>query len=331
MSDETVENGYSGPPPQVSVVIPTYREPAGVRRALLSLFEQDLPKDQYEILVVDSSPDDAVRRTVADLQADAPCTLRLLTKPAEGPGPSRHLGAGRARGAIIAFMDSDCRAAPQWLRHGIAAFANGVGIVQGRTLPEPDVPLGIFTWYVRIEQETFIYEGANIFYRKAAYDQVGGFAPEYCSSAFNTMGGEDLDLAWRVKRAGWASRFCAEALVYHEVQPIPVTRWLFIKRHHIWPRLAGQFPELRPHFFARYFFDRHQACLCLLLVGLTLAAWTPLALLLSLPYAISRGSEPTRTLTGPLRVIRVLVYLPRDVLSLILLAAGSLRYRSLLL
>jgi glycosyltransferase involved in cell wall biosynthesis len=297
----------------------------------LSLFEQDLPRQQYEVIVVDSSPDDAVRRTVAELQADAPCTLRLLTKPAEGPGPSRNLGAHHARGEIIAFMDSDCRASPQWLRQGIAAFADRVGVVQGRTLPEPDVPLGIFTWYVRIEHETFIYEGANIFYRKAAIEQVGGFAPEYCSNAFNSMGGEDLDLAWRVKRAGWASRFCTEALVYHEVQPIPVTRWLFIKRHYIWPRLASKFPELRPFLFARYFFDRHQACLCLLLIGLALAAWMPLALILCLPYAISRGSEPTRTLTGPLRLLRVLVYLPRDFLSLIILSAGSLRYRSLLL
>ena len=108
-------------------------------------------------------------------------------------------------------------------------------------------------------------------------------------------------------------------------------RWFCEKRVYISPRLVHDYPELRRFFFARYFFDKVQAWLVLALAGLALAALTPLALLLGLPYVISRASEPSRTLRGPLRLVRVLIYLPRDLVSLSLLLAGSIRYRALLL
>ena len=328
MTDHTSQ---SVPCPRASVVIPTFKEPESVRRAVLSLLAQDLDKSQYEIIVVDSSPDDRVVETVTALQAEAPCALRLLTKRPEGPGPSRNLGAGAARGEFIALMDSDCVATPQWLRKGLETFEDGVGIVQGRTLPEPGVPLGVFTWYVVVEEENHIYECANLFYRRSAFEQAGGFDTAYDDPAEFVMGGEDVDLAWRVKRNGWQSRFCRDALVHHEVQPIPVSRWIYVRRLWVWPSLVKRFPELRRVFFARYFHDRHQAWIILVLIGLLLSAFTPYALALCVPYVISRGIEPTRTLRGPLRLVRVAAYALRDVTSLLIFIAASIRFRSLLL
>jgi len=321
----------SNDPLRVSVVIPTFGDPENVRRAVRSAMNQDLPPDQYEIIVVDSSPDDRVVRTVEALRPGARCALRVLTKPAEGPGPSRNLGAGAARGEVIALMDSDCIATPGWLRFGLAAFGERVGLVQGRTLPVPDVPLGIFTWYVRVEQENHIYEAANLFYCKTAFAQAGGFDTAFNDAAEHVMGGEDVDLAWRVKRLGWTSRFSAEALVYHEVQRLPFLRWVYIRRHYIWPLVARRVPEIRAFFWMRWFFDRHQAALLPALIGAVWAVWIPAALLLAVPYIISRGSEPTRTLRGPLRIVRVAAYSLRDVASLFLLVAGSVRFRTLVL
>ena len=328
MNEHTSE---SAPCPRVSVIVPTFKEPGSVRRALLSLFDQDLDKDQYEVIVVDSSPDDSVVATVRELHASAPCALRLLTKKPEGPGPSRNLGASQARGEFLAFMDSDCMASREWVRSGLAAFEDSIGIVQGRTIPEPGVPLGVFTWYVVVEQENHIYECANLFYRRPAFEEAGGFDTAYNDPADLVMGGEDVDLAWRVKRNGWRSRFCRECLVYHEVQPIGVWRWIYIKRLRVWPRLVRRFPELRRAFFARYFYDRHQAWILLALIGLGLSWWTPYTLTLCIPYGISRGVEPTRTLRGPLRLARVAAYALRDVTSLAIFLSASVRARTLVL
>lgn len=319
------------PGPRVTVVVPTYKRTDMVRRAVVSLLAQDLAPEGYEVIVVDSSPDDANLRLVAELAREARCALRCLTKPAEGPGPSRNLGARRAHGEMLAFMDSDCQAAPGWLRAGLAAFDEGVGLVQGRTLGEAAGSPGIFTWYVQVEEENFLYECANIFYRKTAFEEARGFGVDLTPHAETPMGGEDVELAWRVKRHGWASRFARDAVVYHELVPITPWRWLFSKRLFIWPRLKRAVPELRPLFVWGCFFDRAQAGFALGLAGTALAWVTPVALLAWAPYAVLRASEPTRNLRGPLRLLRVLLYAPRDALAFLVLLAGSIRFRSLLL
>lgn len=328
----TGSEGASAPgAPAISVIIPTFRRPQQVRLAVLSACQQDLAKDRYEVIVVDSSPSDENVAVVRELQGQVPCALRWYRKRAEGPGPSRNFGVHHARGEFIAFMDSDCQAHPSWLQKGLEAFAAGVGLVQGKTLPDPGGRPGVFTYYIAVDRESFVYECANMFYRRAAFLEAGGFSREYDTDALFVMGGEDVDLAWRVKRNGWRSTFAPEAVVYHEVQPISLLRWIVIKRLYIWPCLAKKFPELRTFFAARYFFDRSQAWFAVALLGLALIRFTSLAWLLCLPYAVHRASEPSRTFGGILRPLRALVYLPRDLASFLILTAGSIRYRCPLL
>lgn len=314
------------------MVIPSYQRTETLRKAVLSVFAQDLPKSDFELVVVDSSPAEENSAMLAGLAASAPCAFRYFHKSSEGPGPSRNLGVEKARAPLIAFMDSDCQAHPGWLRGGVAAFEEGIGLVQGKTLPDPGSRTGVLTWYVRIEHENFIYECANMFYRRDALIAAGGFPrPDLTPNAVSPMGGEDVELAWRVRRLGWKSRFAGDAVVYHEVVPITPWRWLFAKRLYIWPLIARNVPEVRRFFCARYFFDRSQALLFLAILGIGLAMVSTPALALVLPYAVLRASEKTASLRGPLRVLRVLFYFPRDVIAFFVLLAGSIRYRTLLL
>src|SRR5690348_1090813 len=109
---ETVVSAETTLNPLVSVVIPTYKRAELVRKAILSVFSQDLDHSDYELIVVDSSPDDRVMRVVEELRAAAPCSLTLYRKEPEGPGPSRCLGSAHSSGKFIAFLDSDCQASP---------------------------------------------------------------------------------------------------------------------------------------------------------------------------------------------------------------------------
>jgi glycosyltransferase involved in cell wall biosynthesis len=319
------------PDPIVSVIIPAYMRPDLLRKAVHSALLQDLDPSQFEVIVVDSSPDDRNVKVAAELQQEARCLLQCFTKRPEGPGPSRNLGAREARGRFLAFLDSDCQASPQWLREGVAAFQDGVGLVQGRTIPEPGMPHSVFNHELKVEQESFLYESCNLFYRREAFEQTQGFAGDLRPHSTNIIGGEDTELAWEVKRAGWQSRFAAGALVMHPVKRLSPLRWFWVKSLFVCPRLVRRYPELRRFFFARYFFDKIQAELVLALVGLGvgMVAWP--ALLLVLPYVITRVSEPSRTLRGPLRLLRALFYFPRDLMSFGLLLAGSVRFRALLL
>jgi glycosyltransferase involved in cell wall biosynthesis len=319
------------PAPLISVVIPAYKRPELLRKAVLALFDQVLSKDQYEVIVVDSSPDDRNTAVLAELQQAAPCPLGWFTKKPEGPGPSRSLGVDHARGEFIAFTDSDCQPARDWLRNGLSAFADGVGLVQGRTMPDPAARRGVLSWYVSVDRENFVYECCNIFYRRDALLQAGPLRASHFPTSDHPPGGEDVDIAWRVKRNGWRSRFASQAVVYHEVVTIPMRRWLVNEQLFIWPFLVRQFPELREFFYRRYFFDKAQAYFIVAVVGLLLAVVHPAWLALVVPYALLRGLQPTATLRGLLRPLRVPTYFARDAASFVVLLVGCLRFRSVLL
>ena len=315
-----------------SVIIPAYGRPDLLRKAVRSALAQDFPADQYEVIVVDSSRDDRNAELVTELQRDAHCSLRLFRKQPEGPGPSRNLGAKEARGQYLAFLDSDCQATPEWLRNGVAAFDDGVGLVQGRTIPEQGVPHSVFNRALEVYQESCFYETANIFYLRSAFEQAGGFlADTKGTSEKFVVGGEDVDLAWKVKRAGWKSRFAESALVMHALLPIPMWRWFFETRMSTVPLVISWYPELRGYFYARYFFDRTQALLTLGVLGVLLAFLTPFTLLLLVPYVWHRVAQPSQTLKGPARLARALLYFPRDLATMGALLVGSIRYRALLL
>lgn len=317
---------------RVSVVIPAFGRHERLQKAVLSVVNQDLEPGSFEIIVVDSSLDDVNEKNVTRIAAEAACPVRCLRKKPEGPGPSRNLGAAHSEGEFIAFLDSDCEASPQWLREVLSACDSGVGLVQGRTIPDPSVPRGTLNDFVWVERESFLYETANILYRRKAFDEAGGFPaqPDIHGTRDKVFGGEDVDLAWKVKQAGWESRFAPGALVMHEVVRISPARWLFNKRLFIFPRLVRNHPYLRRFFFAGYFFDRTQALFVLALVGIGLAPLHPATLLLIAPWAIARAAEPTR-LRGPLRLLRSVMYFPKDLASFLILAAGSLRFRRVLL
>ncbi len=317
----------------VTAVIPAYNRPDRLRRAVASLLAQDLDPATYEVMVVDSSPNENNREMVEAMRSEAKCRLECLRKKPEGPGPSRNLGALTGTGPFIAFMDSDCEAAPEWLREGVAAFQSDarIGIVQGKTLPEPGIPHHIFNFYIEVTEESFVYETANIFYRREAFLESGGFSHDLHPDRQKPMGGEDIDLGWRVKKLGWKSTFAERALVYHAVERISFWTWLVLKQLYVFPMLVRKHPELRRFFYGRYFYNEAQALLALAMSGAIAAFWSPLALLLTLPYIVRRSMEPSKTLRGPMRLLRTLIYVPRDVAAFFVLLAGSVRFRALLI
>src|SRR5260370_36266670 len=110
--------------PFVSVVIPTFRRPEETALAVTSVAQSDYPADRFEIIVVDTSPDDRTRNAIAALEDDFPRLIRFISKKtAEGPGASRNYGIAQARGEILAFTDSDCIVVPGWLSEGVRPFS----------------------------------------------------------------------------------------------------------------------------------------------------------------------------------------------------------------
>lgn len=98
---------------KVSIIIPTYNEAGVIADCLTSLSKQSV-KDA-EVIVIDDGSSDKTLEVLSDLkkkiyQQDQPAFpggLKILTQKHRGPGAGRNLGASRAKGDILVFVDAD--------------------------------------------------------------------------------------------------------------------------------------------------------------------------------------------------------------------------------
>lgn len=110
---------------RISVIIPSYNSAATIAACLDSLLAQTGPPAD-EIIVVDSSCDDT-----PDIVSRYPHVTLIHLDAKTDPGTARNLGIHTAVGDILAFIDSDCVAAPDWLEKIASAHAAGYAVAGG--------------------------------------------------------------------------------------------------------------------------------------------------------------------------------------------------------
>jgi glycosyltransferase involved in cell wall biosynthesis len=331
----------SGALPTVTAIVPTFNRAASLAETLRALAAQDYPYDRYEIVVVDNSSTDNTEEVVELARRASPVPIRYFRKENRGPAVSRNYAIARSTGEVLAFTDSDCQMPADWVRTGVANLREGVGFVAGPVLPvnHPDRIPGFFAHQIDHGREDFIYATANVFYRRSIVEALGGFNESFGAYPWGTpVGGEDTDLAWRVKRAGFRSVFAPGNAVYHEATTLPAKTWLIEPiRAQVLPRLVRNLPELRSGLWHRYFLSRANALYDLAVVGCVFALLTrrkrPLALVL--PWVWDQRSMIERDVVAPKRWWRVpfkyaLIWERYTVQTLALIYA-SIRHRTIVL
>lgn len=321
----------------VSVIIPTRNRRVMLLTALQSLIEQNYPRQRYEVIVVDNDSTDGTEEMVQEITNRSNGLVRYFRQDNLGPALARNRGIKESSGEIIAFTDSDCIAHPDWLSAGVQAMQQDqqLGLVVGRVLPPPDRTVTFLSRFGRREQEDFIYGTANMFYRRAALEQVDGFSPffkRFKHYKDYVVGGEDTEVAWRVKRAGWKSTYVHEALIYHEVERItPLEKLLFEPgRSQILPYLIREIPELRAYMFRRYFLTFETALFDLFLLGLLSGAVVhPALLALAIPFSYRLGRIAIAHREN--KMAKFVFFYLYFASQFLFLSYGSIRYRRLLL
>ena len=317
--------------PQASVVIATRNRVRSLDKLFAALERQAHEGVEFEVVLVDDGSTDGTTQTASRFAARKICPLRYIRLEASrGPAVARNHGWRAARASIIAFTDDDCLPESGWLAAGLAAFADGIGVVQGRTQPQPGAE-GYgehFSRTMEAHEEDGHYPTCNIFYRREALERAGGF-----DESFRHACGEDTDLAWRVKALGYESRFSRGALVIHEVRP-PSFRIFLRERRRFADQilLVKRHPHLRSFYYRRYFYQRSHvhaiAALGLIAVAATVAP--PAAALLPVVW-LDRFRHTTLSGSRPRRLLVAAQLLVGDLWELAVFCYYSIRYRSILI
>jgi len=325
----------------VSVIIPTHNRAFVLPYLLDALAGQVYPAARMEAIIVDNSSSDDTEKLVREWSRRLPFPVRFYCKENRGPAASRNFGAARAAGDILAFTDSDCVPAPDWIRNGIRAFGAGIGIVCAPFLPaeRPGDSL-LVAQQDAVTRDRGCYPTANLFVRRLDFEAVNGFDERYGMYPWGELfAGEDTDLAWRIKRRGVRAVFAPDAVVWHLATPASLGRLLLRPLvAQIIPALLGSIPELREmYLWRRYFNDKlhlyfHVAWLAVLVAALT-KTW-PIALL-GVPWVghlLRRVLVPSVRSYGPRRgTLRFLLLLYRQVACAIVMVGASIRYRRVVL
>ena len=200
--------------PLITVIIPHLNQPVGLSTCLASLEAQTLDRAAFEVIVVDNGS--AV--LPESLVEQYPGT-RLLQELKPGPGLARNRGIQAANADILAFIDADCRAHPDWLLNALRVLQSS----KGRVILGGDVRIwqeieGVFSaleayesvfayrFKLYIEQHGFSGTG-NLVVRRADFERVGPFAGIDVA--------EDIDWGQRACAAGYTFRYVPDMIVFH--------------------------------------------------------------------------------------------------------------------
>lgn len=193
---------------QVSVIIPSGR-PEMVRMTIEALTEQQYDSNCYEILLVTPFAEDA-KRVLSQ-------SVRIVeVEKLYSPGRMRNIGAGEARGDVLAFIDDDCVPPVEWLGHMVRRLkrskttgAVGCRVVCGeRTFMNRCADHCLFTAYQYRKSRMISLGSAALIVRRQAFEEAGGFDEHLLAS-------EDWDFSLRLQEKDWYCFFDAKVEVHH--------------------------------------------------------------------------------------------------------------------
>ena len=196
---------------RISVVIPHLNQPEMLARCLASLTAGQRRAD--EIIVVDNGS-----TTLPAAVCAAHPGVQLLQEPSAGPGPARNRGVAASTGDILAFVDADCLAAPDWLAAAEAAMTEPAATILGGdvriayadparlTMLEAYESIYAYRMDRYIAREGFTGTG-NLVVRRRVLQDVGPFAGIGVA--------EDRDWGQRATAKGYRIRYVAAMKVYH--------------------------------------------------------------------------------------------------------------------
>jgi glycosyltransferase involved in cell wall biosynthesis len=180
--------------------------------------------DNFELLIVDQSEDDATEQALAVYAGDR--RFRYIRTSSRGLSAARNEGVEQSTAPIIAFTDDDCRVSTDWLQQITTLFEREpeAALVFGKVSIPNELKGRGFAAEFEPRHRAYYREfpplhvawglGANMSARRSLFERVGTFDP-LLGAGSRFRGGEEFDLAIRALAARYEVVHAAEIAVLH--------------------------------------------------------------------------------------------------------------------
>jgi GT2 family glycosyltransferase len=207
--------------PRISVVVALHNAASTLEDCLSSLEQLRYPN--YEVIVVNDGSTDESAAIIERFP------FRSITTENSGVSASRNRGWQAATGEIVAYIDSDARADPDWLSYLANVFLGSDVAAVGGPNPVPKEDGWIAQCVYRspggptqvMFDDVFAEHvpGCNMAFRRDVLEQIGGFDPIFRHA------GDDVDACWRILERNWQIGFSPSAVVWHHRRPSARAYW----------------------------------------------------------------------------------------------------------
>ncbi len=209
--------------PLVSVLVAARNEEKDLPDLLGSFENLDYPVGRVQFLFADDQSSDLTSEILRDWCAGGSSRIFKTISSSEtaqynqnGKANALAILAEKATGDFYFFTDADCEVNPKWIREGLGAFAENVGLVIGITQIKAknwmerfqEIDWWLTLGFIKVATDLTIPTtglGNNMVISKKAYDQCGGFKHlPFCLT-------EDLEISRAIQREGFK--------ILHQVSP----------------------------------------------------------------------------------------------------------------
>jgi glycosyltransferase involved in cell wall biosynthesis len=164
--------------PKVSIVTISFNQAAFLERAIRSVLDQDYPNIEY--IVVDPGSTDGSRELIDRYTARI---ARTILEPDNGAADGLNKGFSASTGDILGFLNSDDILYPGAVSTAVEFLRShpDVDVVSGHAkVIGPDDRVLRLVYSDRMSVKRFVYRGVvlvqpSTFFRRSAYERVGGF------------------------------------------------------------------------------------------------------------------------------------------------------------
>lgn len=243
-----------------SIIIATYNRLPYLQKCLESLLNQNYPKNSYEIIVVNDGSSDGTGEYLKDMSSRFPSLLIHIDESHKGLPASRNKGASASRGEILAYLDDDCITPQDWLSSIESVFQNHpeIAALGSHTLlvfKERHIDKRKY-WGSKKDELYMPFEyapqqwlsGHNFAVKKEVFKKIGGWkVPESLEYE-----GEDLDLMYRLIKAGYKLLRTNKTAIYHNARE--TLKDIFIQQYIFGKMDTGTFTFHFPKWFVLDFY-----------------------------------------------------------------------------